>query len=54
MVTSEREAQQTVFFGLSTDTKPKAENGSCFIEMDTGKLCFYDADGAQWTEWSVG
>lgn len=46
-----------VYFGLSTDTKPApVANGSCFVEMNTGKLYFFNAAGtvgSQWTEWSV-
>ena len=44
-----------VYFGLSTDTKPTTgiSNGSCFIEMDTSKLYFFDAAGSQWLEWST-
>ena len=43
------------FRGLSTDTKPdetkdSVGNGAAFIEMDTGKLYFYDADSTQWVE----
>ena len=43
------------FKGLSTDTKPvetykgsPIANGSTFMEIDTKKLYFYDADGKQW------
>ena len=36
--------------GLSTDTKPVAPNGSVFLEMDTGKVFCYDADGGNWIE----
>lgn len=38
--------------GLSTDTKPTENitNGSSFIEMDTGKIYFYDAISKQWLE----
>lgn len=42
--------------GLSTDTKPtelnsKAiENGSQFIEIDTGKIYVYDLENEQWRE----
>lgn len=47
-----------LFFGLSTDTKPEpAANGSCFVEMDAGKLYFYNAAGAadeKWIEWGAG
>ena len=45
-----QDTRQTTFYGLSTDTKPAAANGDSFIEMDTGKLYLYDADGADWTE----
>ena len=40
--------------GLSTDTKPDQingqdiENGSTFIEIDTGDIYFYDFDNKQW------
>lgn len=47
------EAAKT-YFGLSTDTKPNtAANGACFIEMDTGKIYFYDMTGTQWIEWGA-
>lgn len=42
--------------GLSTDEKPtemydkKIENGSTFIEIDTGKIYFYDLENQQWME----
>lgn len=38
--------------GLSTDTKPTENigNGSSFIEMDTGKIYFYNAETEQWLE----
>lgn len=42
--------------GLSTDTKPteindrKVANGSVFIEIDTGKIFFYDLDNQTWNE----
>lgn len=42
------------YAGLSTDGKPTdASNGSVFIEMDTGKLYFYDATGETWREWGA-
>lgn len=43
-----------VLFGLSTDTKPtegSISNGFMFIEMDTSKLYFYDAEGKRWLAW---
>lgn len=42
--------------GLSTDTKPTEingktiNNGSTFIEIDTGKLYFYDLSNEEWKE----
>lgn len=42
--------------GLSTDTKPIEiddkiiDNGSVFIEIDTGKIFFYDLDSETWKE----
>lgn len=40
--------------GLSTDTKPTiisgeyVDNGSIFIEIDTGKIFFYDLSTQSW------
>ena len=42
--------------GLSTDTKPTEvdgkdiQNGTVFIEMDTGKIYFYDLENQEWKE----
>lgn len=42
--------------GLSTDTKPTEidekiiDNGSVFIEIDTGNIFFYDLDSKTWKE----
>lgn len=42
--------------GLSTDTKPTKygeryiDNGSVFIEIDTGKIFFYDLASETWKE----
>ena len=42
--------------GLSTDAKPTEikgqgiENGSSFIEINTGKFYLYDRDNEQWKE----
>lgn len=42
--------------GLSSDTKPTViqngdiENGSSFIEIDTGKLYLYDGSSNSWVE----
>lgn len=42
------------YYGLSTDTKPaKANNGSAFVEMNTGKLYFFNAAGGAWVEWGA-
>lgn len=64
MVTQEKNIQvvdgvvtaTATLYGLSTDTPKPTEgvgNGSAFVEMDTGKLYFYDAAGATWREWGV-
>lgn len=37
--------------GLSSDTKPthdQVPNGSTFVEMDTGDVYMYDANGKTW------
>lgn len=37
--------------GLSTDTKPTDEqNGTLFLEMDTGKVSVFDAEHIYWHE----
>lgn len=42
--------------GLSTDTKPteidekKVGNGCAFIEINTGKIFFFDGDSKTWKE----
>lgn len=46
--------------GLSTDTKPTEinnktiDNGSIFIEIDTGKIYFYDFTSKTWVEFGGG
>lgn len=44
-------------YGLSSDEKPKETdgipplalaNGSAYVEMDTGKVYFYDAENQYW------
>lgn len=37
---------------LSTDTKPTQNmyNGSTLLEMDTSKVCVFDAANTQWRE----
>lgn len=55
-VKGEVEAINVELRGLSTDTKPtevnerEVGNGSTFIEIDTGKIFFYDAENEQWKE----
>ena len=40
--------------GKSTDTKPteingkKVGNGCAYVEIDTGKIFFFDADSEEW------
>lgn len=54
--TSEGELSNFELRGLSTDEKPteingkKVDNGSTFIEIDTGKLYFYDLENEEWKE----
>ena len=59
MVTSDKAQQvvdgimtaNTTFYGLSTDSKPThCGNGSAFVEMDTGKVYFFDAAAGTWAE----
>ena len=56
-----RELNKEIFItvelrGLSTDDKPttigdqKIDNGSVFIEIDTGTVFLYDLDGEEWKE----
>jgi len=42
------------YFGLSTDDPKPIDgvlNGMTFIEMDTGKIYFFDEDNGTWCEW---
>ena len=54
--TNEGEIISAELRGLSTDEKPteiddkKINNGSTFIEIDTGKIFFYDAENEEWKE----
>lgn len=46
--------QRQTLFGLSTDSKPtNVGNGSTFIEMNTGKIYFFDAAGSTWRAWGA-
>lgn len=55
-VKGEKEAINVELRGLSTDTKPTevngrdVGNGSTFIEINTGKIFFYDGQNKQWKE----
>ena len=44
--------QMTTLFGASSDTKPIEGicNGSCFVEVDTGKISLWDEGEAEWVE----
>jgi len=52
----ENEAINVELRGLSTDEKPTEindkiiDNGSVFVEIDTGKIYFYDLENEQWKE----
>ena len=46
---------QTWIFQLSTDNKPdNAANGTGLVEMDTGKIFFYDEENKLWHEFALG
>lgn len=47
-----KDKQEVELRGLSTDTKPdeNVENGTLFIEMDTGKIYMYDLENEEWKE----
>jgi len=38
------------FRGLSTDTKPSANNGDVFFEIDTSKAYMYNGATSTWVE----
>lgn len=44
--------QEVEYRGLSTDEKPteNIENGTIFIEIDTGKIYMYDLENEEWKE----
>ena len=51
MVSYVKEAgKPTEYYGLSTDTKPTENvgNADLFMEIDTGDVFLFDADGNQW------
>lgn len=43
------------YYGKSTDEKPTRTvlNGRAFIEIDTGKIYFFDEDAKEWVEWGA-
>ena len=50
MITYDNSNPQNIF-GKSTDTKPlTAQNGSFFIEINTGKIYVFDAEAKTWLE----
>lgn len=55
-ITEEGELVSAELRGLSTDAKPTEigdktiANGSVFIEIDTGKIFFYDLENEEWKE----
>jgi len=57
--TKEKNYMRVEAYGLSTDSKPTQAgnyyigNGSLFIEMDTGKIYFYDLANTRWLEFGV-
>ena len=52
MAITQHETTST-YTGLSTDTKPiDVNNGTAFLEMDTGTIYFYDSGSEEWLEWS--
>lgn len=44
-----------VYYGLSTDSKPTTDvpNGSAFVEMNAGKLYFFNASASTWVEFKA-
>ena len=54
--TSEGDFSSFELRGLSTDEKPteingkNVDNGSVFIEIDTGKVFLYDLENTEWKE----
>ena len=48
---SSAKANAMEYRGLHADNKPAdAPNGSAFVEMDTGDVYLYDADGENWVK----
>lgn len=54
MITLINKTDTYEYHGLSTDTKPlTCPNGSCFLEMDTSKIYFFDGASETWYEWGA-
>lgn len=55
-LTNEEDLVTMELRGLSTDEKPTeinnkvVDNGSMFIEIDTGKIFLYDLENEEWNE----
>ena len=55
-LTNEEDLVTMELRGLSTDEKPTeinnkvVDNGSMFIEIDTGKIFLYDLENEEWKE----
>lgn len=55
-ITPEKDIISVELRGLSTDTKPtelngkKVDNGSIFLEIDTGKIYLFDLENEQWKQ----
>lgn len=47
-----KDKQEIELRGLSTDEKPteNIENGTIFIEIDTGKIYMFDLENEEWQE----
>ena len=47
-----KDKQEIELRGLSTDEKPteEIENGTVFIEIDTGKIFLFDLENEEWKE----
>lgn len=47
---SNQTSTNVTYYGLSTDSKPTTDvgNGSCFIEMNTGNVFFFNAASGTW------
>ena len=51
----EKKGELREFYCLSTDTKPteliyEIGNGDILLEIDTGSVFLYDADGREWNQ----